>query len=544
MLAAGRRRPALQALAFALLAGAVAILVFGGYVGDGGWVGDAWLTRSWYATYPHVDFLDTVGHFLDLDSMSSRPANAVYRVALNEWFGADLSAWLAWQLASCVLMCLCVYLLLREVGLAYLDAVAVGLLLLVFPASLSLWFWSAVVHAPLAIALGCIGFVLALRAFGAAGARRRLLHAGSLGLFVLSILLYEVCLPVFLASVLLYALRAPRRQAVGRWLLDCLVLAPIALWVTSATDAQDQDLPGTVAHAGDMIAAMPAFLFGRLLPFDLARPLGFVLIAAVYLCAFAVLRRRAAEDPVRARLRALFALTGAGLVVVALGYAIYAPGLDYYSPLATGVGDRVNAVAGIGWVMALYALAAMLATLVVAALRQAPLYASLATAGLALALGLSWLAPIADESRSYVDARREGDRVLGVIERAVPDPQPGTAIWVFGQPVEITPGVPVFSNYWNMTGAVALLYHDHRIRGFVGLPGTRFECQADGLVPRQDPEYAPPPAAKLGRFGSRYGKTWFVNTVSGQFTNLESRSQCLATRDAYGRSPQLASGRD
>ena len=532
----------MQALVLAVLLGAVAILVYGDHIRHGGWVGDAWLTRAWYATYPHTSFFDTVGHFLDLDSMSARPANAVYRVALNEWFGADMSAWFTWQALSCICMCLSLYLLMREVGLAFLDAAAVTLLLLIFPVSASLWLWSAVVHASLAIALGSVGFVLALRAFGASGRRRWVLHGASLSLFVISVLLYEVCLPVFLASFLLYALRAPRRDAAARWLLDCLVLIPIVLVVTGSTEAQDQDLAGAIGHAGDMAGALPALVFGKLLPFGSVRPLAFALLAAVYAGGVAMVRRLPANDPARRRLRTLFAMTAAGLLLVALGYLIYVPGLDYYTPLATGVGDRVNAIAGIGWVLVLYALLAMTATLAVRMLRRAPLYAALTTAALVLALGLSWLSALAGESRAYIAAYREGTRVLDVVERAVPNPPRGTAIWTFAQPVEVSLGVPVFANYWNMTGGVALTFHDHHVRGFVGLPGTTFDCQVNGVVPHQIVEYAPPPASELGRFGSRYGRTYFVDTVRGQVARLDSRRECRELRDVFARSPQLPRG--
>jgi hypothetical protein len=537
--ATARRRALLQALALALVLGAAAFLVYGEQLRHGGWVGDAWLTRAWYATWPHGNFFDTVGHFLELNSMGARPANAVYRVALNEWFGADMGAWFTWQALSGVCMCLSLYLLLRELGLGYLDAAAASLLLLIFPASASLWLWSAVLHASLAIALGSIGFVLALRAFRAHGRRRWALHAASLLLFVLSVLLYEVCLPAFLASVLLYRLQAPWRAACRRWLVDCLVLVPIALALTSTTEAHDQDLAGAIAHGGDIVAGLPSLLFGRLLPFGAVRPLAFVLLAALYAAGAVVARRLGAEDPARGRLRLLFGLTGAGLMLVGLGYLIYVPGLDYYTPLARGIGDRVNALAAIGWVLIVYALLSMAATLAVRGLRGRPLYAGLLTAALGLAVGLGWLASIGDESRAYVAAYREGNRALDVVERAVPDPKPGTAIWVFGQPVEMAAGVPVFANYWNMTGAVALMYHDHRVRGFVGLPGTSFECRAHGMVPSQEPEYAPPPAAKLGRFGSRYGRTYFVDTVSGQFANMRTRRECLEMSATYALSPQL-----
>jgi hypothetical protein len=540
--AAWERRALLGGAALAGLLALVAVLVYGEHARDGGWIGDAWVTRAWYSLYPHTDFFATVGHFFDLNSMNARPANAVYRVALNGWFGADTQAWYLWQIASCVGMCLAIYALLREIGLAYLDAAAVVLLLALFPASASLWLWSPVLHASLAILLAAIGFLLALRAFAATGSRRVVLHGGSLFLFVVSLLLYEVCLPLFLASFLLYALRAPRRAALRRWLLDCAILLPLALLITGSTESRDQGVGGSFDHAGKIAGELPVLLFGRLLPLGPVRALAFLALLGIYAAAFLTIRRRPSGDPVRARLERLFAITGGGLLVILLGYLIYVPGLDYYRPLVHGIADRINAVAGIGWTLCLYALMAMIATLLAQRARRPTVYAAVVTAALTIALAISWLAPIAEESRAYLDADREDDRVLELVERAVPNPPRGGAIWVFGQPVEAAPGVPVFANYWNMTAAVALAHHDRHVRSFVGLPWTRFECRPDGLVPGGSTEYPPPPPGKLGRFGSRYGRTYFVETVRGQVIAVDSRQRCLEAKDAFPRSPLLPRG--
>lgn len=536
-------RPRWSAAGTAALAGLlvlIAVLVYGDHAANGGWVGDAWATRAWYALYPHTSFFSTVDHFLDLNSsMAARPANAVYRVALNDWFGADTGAWFAWQAASCVLMCLAVFALLRELGLRYLDAAAIAALLAVFPASVSLWLWSPIVHASLSIALAASGFLLALRGFERQGRPRLVLHAASLLLFVLSLLLYEVCLALFLASYLLYALRAPRPAARARWLLDCLVLLPLALVISSSSDSRDQGVGGSIDHGAKIVEQLPNLLFERLLPFSAAPLLGALAVVAIYGCGFWTIRRRATGDPVGDRLRRLFAITAGGLVVIALGYLIYVPGLDYYLPLAEGIGDRVNAVAGIGWILCLYALVAMLATLLTMRLRRRTLAAALGTAALALALGLSWLSPIADESRAYLAADEASDRVLAVVQRAVPDPPRGSVIWTFGQPVEAAVGVPIFANYWNMTAAVQLRYHDRHLRSFVALPGTYFECRADGVVPGGHSEYPPPGPGKLGDFGSRYGRTYFVDTERGQFAGIDSRSRCLELKQAFRLSPTL-----
>jgi hypothetical protein len=291
-----------------------------------------------------------------------------------------------------------------------------------------------------------------------------------------------------------------------------------------------------------MAGQLPDLLFGRLLPLGSVRILAVIAMVALYACGLVVIRRQPAPVPLAGRLRFLLALTGAGIVVILLGYLIYVPGLDYYQPLGRGIGDRVNAVAGIGWVLCLYAFAAMVATLVTMRLRRATLVAAIGTAALTVALGLSWLAPIADESRAYVGADEQGYRVLRVIRRVVPDPPRGAAIWAFGQPVEAAVGVPIFANYWNMTAAAELTFHDRHVRSFVALPETYFECRGTGVVPEGNPEYPPPAPGNLGYFGSRYGRTYFIDTERGQFAVIDSRRQCMEMRQAFPLSPELPPG--
>lgn len=538
-----RWKQGLSLLLLAALLTLLALLLYGEHLREGDWVGDAWTTRAWYALYPHTDFFATVGHFLDLNSMGARPANAVYRVALNGLFGADTGAWFGWQLASGVAMCLCVYALLRELRFGLLDAAAIAVLLLAFPASLALWLWSPIAQASLAIALGAVGFILALRAFGARGARALAMHVASLLLFALSILLYEVCLPAFLLSFLLYLPRAGRRPALLRWGADCLALVPIAVLLTASTEARDQSLAGALDHARAMAGELPTLAFDRLLPFGFARPLGALALLAVVAATLVLLRRPALPAETRARLRFLLGAGAAGLVLLTIAYLLYVPGIDYYHPLARGIGDRVNALAALGWALLLYAALALAASLVVRALRLRPLVARLATLVLAALLVVSWLSGIGRESRAYIEAGQEGRRVLDVLQRAVPKPPPGTAVWAFGQPAEVSPGVPLFANYWNMSAAAALTFHDPRLRAFVALPRTRFQCRGDGVVPLGGGgEYPPPPPGSLGRFGSRYGRTYFVDTVRGQLAAIGDRAECKRARASFALSPPLPGG--
>lgn len=521
---------------------AIGALVYGPHAVDGGFLGDSWTLREWYQLYPHADFFGTVGHFLELHTMQTRPLNAVYRTVLNYSFGGDMGSWFVWQLAANIVMSGLLYLLLRRLSLPPLDSALIAVLVLLFPAALSLRFWMAVSHAPVAISFAIAGLLLAFAGFDAAGRKAKLLHALSLLLFVSSLLLYEVALPVMLASVLLYRFRVPWKVAAKRWGADLAVLLPIALLVTRSehSHAQAQSDSGALSHLWKIVERAPRLLGDRLLPLSGAEWLAVLAVAALAAGGIWALRSGSWPDSARSALRRYLYLLAAGVVVIALGYSIYVPGINYYEPTMPGIADRVNAVPGLGWVFVLYGSIGILATLVLG--RRWRSLIPLGTAlGSALLVAL-WLPLIATESRHYVKGFEEGQRVLGLVRTAVPDPPPHTTIWTFGQPVEIASGVPVFGNTWDMTYSVQLMYGDRTIRSYVGFPGTYIECLPTKLVPGGNASYptADPPGSSA--YASRYGTVFFVDTANGQFERIDSRGQCLQALRSYHNSPAFPAG--
>lgn len=537
------RRSALEVGGLLVVLSLFAVFVYGSHVANGGFIGDAWTTRAWYQLYPHGDFFATVGHFFSLSAMSTRPLNAVYRVLLNEVFGGDMGAWFTWQAISCVVMSALLYLLLRRLGFAPLDGAVIAILVFLFPADTSLRLWTPVIHASLAISLAILGFLLAFAGFDSPRKRRGLLlHAGSALLFVAGLLLYEVALPIMLASVLLYRLRVPWREAAKRWLLDLAVLLPIALVVTRSpgSAAQEQSGSGALAHAVRILEGCPRLLADTLLPFG-----GWYALAALGLLllgSLVMLRRLPASDRRRAPLRRFLGVFGAGLLVVLLGYSIYAPGIDYYEPTATGIADRVNAVPSIGWVLVLYAALGLLATLLFARRRRGRALVPAAIATGAIVLLAAWLPRIATGSSNYVAAYREGQQTLAVVRAALPQPPRGATIWTFGQPVQIAEGIPVFGNTWDMTNSVDLMYRDPTIRGYVGFPGTILECRERWLVPFGNVAYPLTSPPESSEFASRYGAIYFVDTVTGRSEPIESRGQCLQALRSFRLSPEFPGG--
>jgi hypothetical protein len=535
-----RQKEVVRSAVLVLALAVIGALVYGPHAVDGGFLGDSWTLRAWYQLYPHGDFFGTVGHFLDLNTMQTRPLNAVYRTVLNYLFGGDMGSWFVWQIAANVAMAGLLYLLLRRLSLPSLDAALVAVLVLLFPAALSLRFWMAVSHAPVAISFAILGFLAVFAAFEAEGRRSKLLHTLGLLLFLSSLLLYEIALPVMLASVLLYRFRVPWRTAARRWALDLVVLLPVALLVTrsEASDAQAQS--NALSHLWKIVEQAPKLLGDRLLPLAGADWVAVVAIAALAGAATWGLRSGSWPDDARSALRRYLLLVAAGFVVIGLGYAIYVPGINYYEPTMPGIADRVNAVPGFGWVFVLYGSIGILATLLLGR-RQGRLVPLGAAVG-SLVLVALWLPLIATESRHYVKGFEEGQRVLGMVRTALPDPPPHSTIWTFGQPVEIAPGIPVFGNTWDMTYSVQLMYGDPTLSSYVGFPGTYIECLATKLVPGGNTSYptADPPGSSA--YASRYGTVYFVDTVNGQFERIDSRGQCLQALRSFRNSPAFPTG--
>ncbi len=526
---------------FALLAvvlAVIAALLYAPNAIHGGFLSDAWSNLALYEFAPVHGFGHVLSYFLEQPNIAPRPLQGAYLLILSEVFGVHVGLWLTWQNATFVGMALMLFLLLRRLSVGAFDAASIAVLLLVFPAVNSLHFWTAMIWAPLSIGMALLGFILALAAFDAKNRRAQLLlHATSLLLFVASLLLYEVTLLIMLASVLLYRLRVPWRTAALRWAVDCIILISLVLTVTLASSAGHQETEaGLYAHASVIFTSARLLFTTMVLPFGTDSWYVVGLLALIPATALLVHIRLPAFDPTRRVLTRWLVVLAGGLLVVALGYAMYVPGTDYYNPVAPGVGDRINAVASIGWVLIVYSLAALSATV---AFRGLPKGRMLSSAGAALAcalIAIGWVRVVNGYSDAFVRAYDEDVRVLSVVRETIPTPLHGSTIWTFGQPVEIRTGVPVFGNTWDMTGSVQLTYDDPTLTSLVADEGTTFQCTRTGIVPggvyavegKPDPTYS-----------SKYGQTYFVDTTDGRARLIRNRTQCRNLSHRFPLSPPL-----
>jgi hypothetical protein len=514
----------------------VGAAVYGSNAIHGGFLSDAWATHATYVFAPNSGFFGGVSRYLEEPNISVRPLLAVLLSAYNFVLGGHMGWWLAWLVGTNVAMCGLLYLLLRRLSLELIDAAAVAVLVLIFPAAGALRLWAAMVASPVTISLALIGFLVALKAFECKSRRTSLLlHGVSLLFFVASLLLYELALPVMLLSVLIYRMKVPWRPAIYRWIVDGVVLGTIALTVTHSSESGFQETSGGMLdHAGEIYGQLHTLFATVVLPFNSSQWYLVLLTLLVPAIGAVVWWLLPSGSELRSELRRWLTVILAGAVVVVVSYTIFIPALPYYVPLRVGIADRINAVPSIGWVLMFYGGARILASLVFQGVPSGRRIAQVAAVlGCAL-VAIGWIRTVTAESDSYTGAFREDLRVLDTVQTAIPHPAPESTIWTFGQPVLYAPEIPVFGNTWDMTGSIQLQYHDPTLASYVALPETVFNCGANGVEPGG--AYQPEEASELA---SPYGHTYFVNTSNGKAEQIASQAECLRAASSFEPSPLL-----
>jgi hypothetical protein len=285
--------------AMALLLAAVAAAVFGPHVAHGGFYSDDWSNAADYrfADRPRI---------LSLAASLQAGVGTRYLLTLAQpiphaLFGLDTPAHVALGIGLGVAAVTAFYGVLRSVGMAWVHAAAMALLVLVFPWSDAVRLWATAGLHNLSMLSFFIGLIVALRALSVPGRRGALLHGLAQLCYVVAVLFYEVPLPAIALSGLLYVHRAPSwGVAVRRWRADVL-LALLALFaLTLSSERPAPSLRGLAAAPFHFGAGGVALVGHALLPLDL--PDG---VAAAVAVAFAagllgggwIARRQGAVGP-------------------------------------------------------------------------------------------------------------------------------------------------------------------------------------------------------------------------------------------------------
>jgi len=425
-------------------------------------------------------------HGLWLD-YGQRPGQVLYYATLDRAFGLHSAPRLALAAAMVLVEAVCLYALLRRLGLAARHAGVIAALSLTFPFSDSVWLWGILSLTSLAIAAALLGVILALRALDSSGGRALALHVASLSLYAVSIVSYEVFAVAGTLVGLLYVRAVGFRRARARWALDVvtigvtLAVVRTALPIDVATPSRTQSLAGMVAHAG-LIARLGVRLLGAAaLPIHGVSPwVGVGLLAAVL--AAAALQRPWRAGDAGVELRGWLAVAGAGALVAVAAWTVYVPAPDHYAPTAWGTVNRVNAGAAIGIAILLYASLMLLARMLARLARRPAGAAGVAAGVAALGLGAAYVRQTAVDAHAWDRAAADQRRLLADLHAVLPRLPKRAIVYAYNAPRTVGPGIPVLNTNLDLTDAVRISYSSPTLIGVPVAGAASVACAPSGRL--------------------------------------------------------------
>jgi hypothetical protein len=498
----------------------VALLVYGPYTLRGGFYSDDWNFAADYEAASADGFFAGVGNLLDISV--SRPVGTVYAAARSELFGLDPTGHLVLAAALGLAVAVLFYAVLRALGMQPLHAGPVALLTLLFPLADSTRLWATGSAASLAVCLYLGGVLLALAALSRHGPAAVVMHAVSVALYAGSLVTYEFTLVPVLLSVLVYWQRVPGRAAIRRWAVDVVAMVAVLGLATSQTTVPREPisaLPERVAEvmAGALsVVSWSVFPFGSTSDVSPARLLGGLIVVVVLGAALARLRRGGSAPALRTWLITAAAAT----VVVAAGYLVLLPAAGY-NPAHRGIANRVNGFSALGIAALVYALVMLAALQLGERLRRPAAPIALALTAL---LAVGYVVRLHSDERDWGDAADTQERVLDDLAETRPPPL-GGGLAAFHVPAFAAPGVPVFHQSWDLTGALRLLWDDHSLQAYPVNNGRTVVCAPGNVKVTGDDE-----TAQL-----QYGRTRFFDDANRRSTPIRSRAGCRAWVESGGR---------
>lgn len=501
----------------------LAAIVYGSHVADGNFYSDDWANQSYYQHADEPRLWNTFDRFWT--TLGGRPLLALFLAIPHAVFGDDPQPHLALAVVLAVMACAAFYVLLRELGLPPLHAGAVSALALLFPWTDSTRLWATTGLNNIAVLFYLCGIIVAVRGLRREPKIATPRQALAVLLLVLSVLTYEAAGALALASLLPYMLVAPRRLAVRRWLVDVVCVGAALIWSAAAT-APVRGVGNwwtAKEHLDEYARGAISMLGNSFLP--LGAPVSVLAAATVVVGVAAVLIWRGGPSgPARSHaLRwgaiALFAAAG-----VALAYTSF---LTYELwPGRTGIYNRGNVTAAFPFALLVYSLC-MLVGALLSATRHRWHEWSLGVAAILVALVVVGYADrlIADKDEWRIAAAMESE-AIETLQEALPELEAGSTIYTFNYPAQVSPGIPIFSDTWDLRGAVRINWDDGSLGAYPIFGDTTFVCEADGMYPEGGKEFYFLEAGHSAEEEGRYGKTFAVDLRTGEVERIDGVRRC------------------
>jgi hypothetical protein len=523
------RAYAIRGLAVAWLGLAlVGALAFGPHVLKGGFYLDDWSNGA-ETLYPPggSGFAHAISNFSELTLY--RPVLVLYVPLTYLVFGTHMGYQLAWAAGLAMVLAALLYGIFRKLGVPRFHAWFIAALTIVYPWYDSTRFWQTADQATVSIVFLCAGLWIALTGLSRRSWR---LHCLAAALYLLSILTYEVTLPLVAVLGALYVLRAGWRAARIRWAVDLVVAVIGGLWVGLQTNHESYGLSADFTHFKEIVTSGGTILGRSLFPLGSQRTtIAIVLIALVMiggLIAYLSPRTRARFQS-GWNLGSWLLLAAGGLVVAVLGWAMFIPANPYYTPSIYGVTNRVNALAGIGLVIAIYAVFGVAGALV-ASLRPKLHVLGGLTVVLGLLLAFGYAKVLERHSKIWNAAYSAEAAGIGELRMQFPKLPAGTTVFVADYPAYQTLGVPIFSANWDVNGMIKLQYKTPFLSAYPIIPGLSLACHPTGVGLQ---------GAGAGPSGATvpYGMARLLDVRTGQHSQPRNIRQCKAVAGSYPAGP-------
>jgi hypothetical protein len=468
---------------------ALAALVYGPQVANGGFYWDDWQNAANVRFTPEPGLLGSFAHALDRPVFGYRPVLTTMLVLEYEALGLRKELFLAVAALFGASTSWALYLLLRTLGVAAREAAFPAALLLVFPWVDSTRMWNTASFDTLAVTFYLLGLVLAIRALRT---HSRAATVASAALYLAACWTYEVLAFGVLASVAVYLVVAPRRDALRRFALDAAITVAALALVALGTTRDPIGAGDALDHAVTLAGQSFTLLTRALIPVgDLPGVVGAVLLAIGAVLAW----RRAGLRPI-----------ALGALCVAAGYVLFIPAALYYEPLAPGTTNRMNVLAAVGFVVLVCAL--------VRVVSPRPAIAAV----LLVAIGAGYVVRVRDDQDGWQRSDEVQEQVLDAVRTTLPDPPEGATIYTFNAPSFVAPGIPAFSLPFDLRAAVRLTYDDGSLSAYPVKGLDVIRCERRALHPVG--------GTYSREHGARYGKAFFVDVRERTAVRIDSRAQC------------------
>jgi hypothetical protein len=514
---------------------ALAAIVFGSHIRHGTFYYDDWSNAALSAYPPKPGFLGALEAYWHLTGY--RPVLAIYVPTLHTILGMHEHVQLAWAVLLAVFMGSALFTLLRVIGLERIHALLISALVIIFPASDATRLWATSATASLVIGMYLWGLVLALRGLASSNRRSRIwYHAGALALYLVAVSMYELVATVALISVVFYLWRGGLRSALKRFAIDVSAIGALLFFTLSQNKIEkSSSISESVDHARAIFDQSLSVVARSAEPFGTpSRTLVLAALLAIIAIGSLVWWRLPYADPVRRTILRWILLAVGAMIWAWAAWAVFVPAASWYAPGLLGVGNRVNALASIGVVIAIYATIMLFISIIGRLLHARGSAMTALGLSAVVALGVGYVRGIDHDKASWDLASRWQYRVLSVLRAQVPHPPAGAVIYAFDYPSYTTPGVPIFASSWDLNGAVKVLYHRYAISAYPGIAGVSMVCTPNQLYPSG--------AGYTVKYGANYGLGYLIDVGSGHVAVPRTDAECRHDVSAFVPGPFELSG--